>query len=57
MAEARPDPNFFRAQIARIRRLLSGVTDEQTARSLRELAEEYETRKADAEQKEKPPSS
>jgi hypothetical protein len=48
---------FFREQIARIRRLLSGVTDEPTERALRQLAEEYQARAAEAEREEKRPAS
>jgi hypothetical protein len=51
MAE-RP-PEFFRSQIARIRRLLTGVTDQQTVVALNQLAEEYQARAAEAERREK----
>jgi hypothetical protein len=47
-------PEFCRSQIARIHRLLTGVTDQQTADGLKRLAEEYEARTAEAERREKP---
>ena len=44
------DARFLRAQIARIRRLLlTGVTDAETERALKQLAEEYEVRANQAE--------
>jgi hypothetical protein len=44
MAEDRK-AGFFRARAARIRQLLlTGVSDEQTERALRQLMEEYEAR-------------
>jgi len=46
--------SFFRSQIARIRRLLTDVTDQQTADGLKQLAEEYEVRAAEAEQRDTP---
>jgi hypothetical protein len=43
---------FFKAQIARIRRLLlTTVNDEQTERALKQLAEEYEARASQEERR------
>lgn len=56
MAEASPDPHFFRTQIERIRRLLADVTDKQARRALMELAKEYEAREADAKRAKLPRS-
>jgi hypothetical protein len=46
-------PEFFRSQIARINRLLTGVTDHQTMVELKRLAEEYQAKAAEAERREK----
>jgi hypothetical protein len=43
------DARFLRAQVARIRRLLTTVSDAQTERALKQLAEEYEARVNQAE--------
>src|SRR3954453_7732309 len=43
------DARFLRAQITRIRRLLDSVTDAETERALKQLAEEYEARAKQAE--------
>jgi hypothetical protein len=44
------DARFLRAQAARIRRLLlTSVSDAQTERALKQLAEEYEARASQAE--------
>ena len=47
-------PEFFRSQIARIRGLLTGITDQQARDGLKRLAEYYEARAAEAERCEKP---
>jgi hypothetical protein len=52
MAERTPE--FFRSQIARIKRLLTGVTDQRTREGLTRLAEEYEARAAEIEQGQQP---
>jgi hypothetical protein len=44
---------FYRSQIARICRLLTDITDRQARDGLRQLAEEYEARAAEAERREK----
>ena len=47
-------PEFYRSQIARIRKLLTGATDRDAVDGLRQLAAEYEARAARAERREKP---
>jgi hypothetical protein len=45
---------FFQSQIARIHRLLTGITDQQAMDGLKLLAEENEAQAAEAERREKP---
>ena len=52
MAERTPE--YFRSQIARINRLLTGITDRQVAAGLKRLVDTYEALAAQAERREKP---
>ena len=52
-AMAERTPEFFRSQIARIRGLLTGITDQQARDGLKRLVEKYEAQAAQAERREK----